>query len=111
MINPLHGDADRNPHVGVPAVIHVITVVGVDNIDIVVVVPIISPICRPRVNRADPIALVLKAGISTYNQERKARDAEPVVLTEVSAIPVVRNAITVVSPALLPCAMVGVPVL
>lgn len=110
-MDPLHGDADRNPDIRIPAVVHVVAVVGVDNIDIVVVVPIISPVCRPGVNRTDPIALVLKAGISTHNQEWQPRDAEFVILAEVSTITIVRNAIAVVAAALLPCAVVGVPVL
>ena len=110
-VDPLHGDADRNPHVGVPAVVHVIAVVGVDNIDIVVVVPVISPVFRPGVNRTDPIALVLEAGISADNQERQARDAEFVLLTKVSTITVVRNAIAVVTSTLLPGTVVGVPAL
>jgi len=107
----LHRNADRNSDVRIPAVVHVIAVIGVDNIDIVVVVPVISPVFRPGVNRTDPIALVLKAGISTHNQERKAGDAELVILTKVSTITVVRNAIAVVAPPLLPCTVVGVPAL
>jgi hypothetical protein len=69
-MDPLERDTDRHPGVGIPAVVHVIPVVHVCDIDIVVVVPIVSPVFGPRVNGADPVAVVLKAGISTNNLKR-----------------------------------------
>jgi hypothetical protein len=53
----------------------------------------------------------LEAGISAHNEEGEAVDAEPVVLTEISAETIVRNAVAVIATALLPAAVVGIPAL
>ena len=92
-------------------VVQVIAVVNVDNVNIVVVVPVIAPVFRPRVNSSDPIAAVLEARVPAHNQEGQAVDAESMVLTKISAEAVVRNAITVVAAALLPGAVFGFPAL
>jgi len=55
--------------------------------------------------------VVLEARVSADNQKGEAVDAEPVVLTKISAEAVVRDAVAVISAALLPVAVVGVPVL
>ena len=99
------------PDAGIPAVVQVVAVVDVVDVDVVVVVPVIPPGFRPRIDRADPIALVLEARVSAYNQEGKAVDAESVARAKVSAIAVVRNAVAVVAAALLPGAVIGLPVL
>jgi hypothetical protein len=104
--NPLHRDADRNSDARIPAVEHVIAVVDIANIDVVGVVPVISPGFWPWVNQTEPIAVVLEAGISAHNQEGKAGDAEAMVLTKVSPETVVRNAVAVVAASLLPGAVV-----
>ena len=106
----LQRDVDGNSLAGISPVIEVVTVVDVVDVDIVIVVPVIPPIFRPRVNGADPIALVLEAWVSAYNQEGEAVDAEAVARAKVSAVPVVGNAVTPVAAALLPVAVVGVPV-
>jgi len=53
----------------------------------------------------------LEAGISAHNEEGKAVDPEPVVLTEISAEAIVRNTVAMVAAALLPVAVVGIPAL
>jgi hypothetical protein len=108
---PLHRDADCNSDIGIPAVVHVVAVVGIDDINVVVVVPVISPILRPRVKGTDPIATVLEARVSAHNFEGKAVDAKSMVLTKVSAETVIRDAIAAIPATLLPSAMVGVPTL
>jgi len=45
-------------------VVQVIPVVDVHDINIIVVVPVVSPVFRPRVNGSDPIATVLEARVS-----------------------------------------------
>jgi hypothetical protein len=110
-VEALERDVDRNSFAGIPAVIEVIAVIDVGDIDVVVVVPVIPPVFRPWVNRTDPIAFVLKARVSAYNQEGKAVDAESVARAKVPAVPVVRNAIAAVAAALLPGTVVGLPVL
>jgi hypothetical protein len=94
-----------------PAVVQVIAVVDIVDINFVVVVPVISPVHRPWVHSAEPITLVLEAWISAYNQEGQAVNAESMVRPEVSAEAVVRDAIAVVAAALLPGAVIGFPVL
>src|SRR5271157_2792882 len=74
---PLPRDVDRNRDVRIPAVVQVVAVVDVGNINVVVVIPVISPVFRPWVNETDPIALILKARISLHNQEGQAVDTEP----------------------------------
>jgi len=108
--DPLERDVDRNSLGGIPAVVHVVAIVDVVDIDVVVVVPVISPGLRPGVNSADPITLVLEAWVSAYDQEREGIDAEAVARPKVSAVAVVRNAIATVAPTLLPGAMIGLPV-
>ena len=108
-LEPLHRDADRNSDVGIPAVVQVVAIVDVHDIDFIVVVPVISPVLRPGVNHAEPVAAVLEAGISAHNHEGQAVDAESMVPAEVPAVAVVGDAVAVVTPTLSPSAVVGVP--
>ncbi len=106
----LHRDTDRHSGARIPAVIQVIAAIGVNDINVVGVVPIVAPVFWPWVNGTEPIALVLEPGKSAHNQEGKARDAEAVIAAKVPAETVVRDVITMVAPALLPGAVVGLPV-
>ncbi len=90
-------------------VVQVIAVIGIDDINVVIVVPVIPPVFRPRVNGSDPIASVLEARVSAHNQEGQAVDSESMVSTKVSAETVVRNAIAVVAATLLPSGVLGFP--
>ncbi len=102
----LHRDADRNSRAGIPGIEQVVAVVYIGDINIVVVIPVIPPVIRPRVNQTDPIALVLEARISAHNQERQSINAEPMIPPEVSTETVVRDAVAVVAATLLPGAVV-----
>jgi hypothetical protein len=53
----------------------------------------------------------LEAGISAHNQEGEAVDAEPMALAKISTEAIVRNTVAIVAAALLPAAVVGIPVL
>ena len=108
---PLHRDADRYCDVGIPAVVQVVAVVGVGDVHVVVVIPVIAPVFRPWVNKTYPIALILEAWVPTNDQEGQAIDAEPMVTTKVSAVTVVRDTVAVISATLLPVAVVRVPAL
>jgi len=110
-VEPLHRDIDCHSDVGIPAVEQVVPVVDVSDIDVVGVVPVIRPVFRPRVDHTEPIAVVLEAWESAHNQEGEAVDAEPMVLAKVSTEALIGNAVAVVAAALLPAAMVGIPVL
>jgi hypothetical protein len=110
-VEPLHRDADRNSNVGIPAVEQIVAVIDIGDVDVVGVVPVIRPVSWPRVNHAEPIAVVLEAGISAHNEEGETVNAEPVVLAKISAEAIVRNAVAVVATTLLPVAVVGIPAL
>jgi hypothetical protein len=107
----LHRDADCNSDIGIPAVVHVVAAVSIDNINVVVVVPVVSPVFRPRVKGTDPITTVLEARVSAHNLEGEAVDAKPMVLTKVSAETFVRDAVASIPATLLPGAVIGVPAL
>ena len=110
-VEGLERDTNCDSGVGIPAVVEVIAVVDIADIDVVVVVPVLPPVFRPRVNRTDPIAAVLEARISAYNQERQAIDSESMLRPKVSAIPVFRDAVAAVAATLSPAAVVVVPML
>ncbi len=110
-VDPLKRETDRNSGAGIPAVVQVIAVVDVGDIDVVVVVPIVAPVFRPRINGTYPIAAVLKARVSANNQEGETVDPESMLRPKVSAESVVRDAVAAVAATLLPRAVVGVPVL
>ena len=90
-------------------VVQVIPVVDERDINIIVVVPVVSPVFRPRVNGSDPIATVLEARVSADDHEGETIDSESMFLTKVSAETIVRNAITAVAATLLPSAVIGIP--
>jgi hypothetical protein len=106
----LHRDADRDPNTWVASVVQVIAVVDIADIDLVIVVPVVAPVGRPRVNDTQPVAVVLEARIPANHDEGQALNTETMVRAEITAKTVVRNAISVVATALLPCAMVRLPV-
>jgi hypothetical protein len=110
-VEPLKRDTDRNSRVGIPAVVHVVAVINIGDINVVVVVPVIPPIFRPRVKGTDPIALVLEARVSAHNLEGEVVDTKPMVFPKVSAVAVVRDAVAAISATLLPGAVVGIPAL
>jgi hypothetical protein len=78
-MEPLERNADCNAGTGIPTVIHVVAVVYVGDVNVVIVVPVGSPVIRPWINRAEPVAVVLEAGISADYQEGETADAEAVV--------------------------------
>ena len=85
---------------------HIVAVIPVIHVDIVVVVPVIRPIFRPRVEERYPVTLVLEAWISAINHEGAAGDPKPMLRAEIAAIAVLRNPIAVIAATLLPGAVV-----
>ena len=96
---------------GVPSVVQVIAVSRVVDIHIIVVVPVVGPVFRPRVNQTEPIASVLKARVSAHDDYWVAVDAERVTRTKVAIVAVVGNSVAIVTAALLPIAVLGLPVM
>lgn len=87
-------------------VVHVISIVSVDNVNIVGFIPTACPIAGPRVNKAEPIAAVLEARESANNHVGLTEDDEPVFWAKVAIVTVVRDAVAAVAAALLPRAVV-----
>lgn len=90
-------------------VIHVVPIVGVINVHIVGFVPGSRPHLRPRIDKCDPISVVLEAGSAAYENQRKTADAEGVAASEVTSEAGVRNPVAVVSAALTPRSVFGIP--
>src|ERR1022692_4863997 len=65
-----------NPVLGISAVVHVVAVPGVVDIHIIVLVPVVRPVFGPGVKQADPIAIVLKAGVTAKDEHIEAEKAE-----------------------------------
>jgi hypothetical protein len=104
----MEGDANCNPRaIGIPAVVQVIAAIAVIDVNIVGLVPGVSPVFRIRINKSEPIAIVLEAWEPAHHQERKAVDAEPVIPAIVATEIIVGNAVAVVAAALLPSAVLG----
>lgn len=105
----LERNRDCNPHAGVLAVVYVVPIIAVIDIDIVGFVPIWRPVFRPWIDKRDPITVVLEARVTAYKEHRKAADAEEVFTPEVAPETVFRNAVAVVTAALLPTAVISIP--
>jgi hypothetical protein len=78
-MEPLERDADCNAGTGIPAVVHVVAVVYVRDVNVVIVVPVGSPVIRPGINRTEPVAVILEARISADRQEGETADTKAVV--------------------------------
>ena len=78
------------------------------NVNVVSIVPIISPTFWPRVNQHEPKPAVLEAGIPP-NDDGAAVEAEPVPAAEVEREAVLRNIVATVAAALIPGAMLDLP--
>ena len=68
-MDKLHRDIDGDTDAGIPAVVEVIAAVDVIHINVVIVIPVIAPVFRPRVDFAKPITLVLEAWESANHQK------------------------------------------
>ena len=116
---PIHGfdarlvqvDADGDSIARIPAVVQVIAVSGVVDIHVIVVVPVVRPVFRPRISKAEPKSAVLEARITTNHHHGVAVDSERVLRTKVAIVTVLWNAVPVVATALLPVAVLGLPVM
>ena len=111
---PRHVPLERNANCNsgsawISAVVQVIAVVQVRDINIISLIPVAPPVFRVWVNGAEPISTVLETWIAPDFHERQAVDAEPVIPAIVAAVIVVRDAIAAVTAALLPGAVFGFP--
>jgi hypothetical protein len=103
-------EADGNAIAGISAVVQIISVSVVIYIHVIAVVPIACPVFRPRVNQTKPKPAVPEAAMPANKHHGKIVHAEPVILAIVGTETVIRNAVAVVAAALLPGAVIGLPV-
>ncbi len=106
----LHRDADRDPAFWIAPVIEVITVVNKDDVDLVVVVPVVAPFSWPRIHNAQPVSAILKARVAALHPERQTMDSESMLRAEITAKAIVRDAVACIATALAPGAMIRLPV-
>ncbi|MBZ5527052.1 MAG: hypothetical protein LAN71_03995 [Acidobacteriia bacterium] len=110
LADPLvHVDSDCDPIPGMSSVVQVIAVLEVHDIHLIVFVPVVRPVFRPRVHKTEPKTAVLEAGISAIHLHGIPVHAEPVIRTEVPTVTVLWNTIAVVPAPLLPGAVLGLP--
>jgi hypothetical protein len=102
-------NADCNSIAGMPPVVQIVSFIGVIDIYIVAIVPVVGPIFGPRVNQAEPKPAVLEAGISANDQDGKTIDAEPVITPKMPTEMVVGNTVADVAAALPPVSVLGLP--
>ncbi len=91
--------------IGIPAVVQVISAIVVGYVNVVGLVPVVSPVIWIGIKDAEPIATVLEARKTAHYHEGHAVDAERVILAIVAAVIRVWNAVAVVAAALLPGAV------
>ena len=72
----LEGHADCDADTRVSLVVHVIAIVSVDNVNVVGFIPVACPGVGPRINKAEPIAAVLKTRESADNHIGLTKDHE-----------------------------------
>ena len=107
----LEGDADGYARVvGIAGVVEVISAVVVVDVAIVGLIPVGSPELRVRIEEDEPVSGVLEARVSADVHERQTIDAEEVARAVVEAEVVGGYAVAVVSAALTPGAVLGVPI-
>jgi hypothetical protein len=107
----LERDADCDPDTRISPVVHVVPIVSVDEVNVVGFVPVACPGVGPRINQAKPVAAVLKARKSADNHIGFIEDHELMVRSEMAVVTIGGNTVAIVAAALLPRAVVRLPVL
>jgi hypothetical protein len=105
-------DADGDSGtVRISAVEQVVSVTLVIDINVVCLIPVVAPIVGVRIHHREPVAAVLETRIAALIHEGKAIDAEVVTSTVVAAEIIVGNSVAMVAAALLPAAVIVIPVI
>src|ERR1035437_10041160 len=108
---PLHGYIHREHDSWIAPVDQIVPIVGIDNVYIVGVIPIRCPVFGPWINHAEPKAAVLKTRIPAVHHDRHRVDGEEVARPKVLPVTFLRNAFAMIAAALLPGAMLRLPML
>ena len=92
-------------------VVHVVSVVDVVDIDVVSPVPGRRPCFRAGIDHTEPVAPELESGIAFDYDDGNLVDVEPVAAAEVGVEAIWRNTVSVVAAALVPGAMLTLPIM
>jgi len=91
-------------------VVHVVSVVDVVDIDIVSPVPSFRPGFRTGINHTEPVATILETRVAFDYDDGDFVNTEPVSAAEISVEAINRDAISVVAAAIVPGAMLALPI-
>src|SRR5450631_1381833 len=97
----LYQDCDCKPLLRIIAVVEVITVIVIVDIKVIGGVPVLRPVCGPRIQEQERSPLILETRI-TQIHDRRRLEAEVVLRAEVQIESVLRDVIAAVASALRP---------
>jgi len=106
----VHVDGNRDSIPGIATVVKIVAVVRIGDVHVVVVVPVVGPVFRPGINQAEPEPAILEARIPANHHHGVTVDAKRMACAEVTVVAVFGDAISLVATALLPVAVLGLPV-
>src|SRR5579863_1361841 len=101
----LHGDR----HARIISVIHVVTISVVVDVDVVVQIPVWSPIFRPWIENRYPVSVVVKARSAARENQLQSSQPEIMTASEINSEAIVGYSIAVIASALAPIAVLGLP--
>jgi len=107
----LLNDFHRQRIVGIARIDQVIPAIHPLDVHGVGVIPVTRPVVGPWIEHLHPIAVIPESRVPFDSLERQSVDAEAMTFSEVRAEAIVGDAVTVVSTALRPGAVLGLPVL
>ena len=103
-------EADGNTIARESTVNHVVSVTIVDHVHVIAIVPIAGPGFRPRIDHAEPKTSVLETLLTANKHHREPAEKERVIFAVVRVETDIRYAVAVVTAALLPGAVLRLPV-
>ena len=104
-------EADGNAIVGISVVAKIISPIIENHIHVIAVVPIARPGFRPRIDHTEPKAAVLEALLSANIHHVQTTEEEPVILAVILIETGIRDAVAVVTAALLPGPVLRLPIM
>jgi hypothetical protein len=93
-----------------PAVEQIITAVLVAYVHVIGVVPVVGPVSWPGIDHTEPVAAILKPWGTANNEEGEAANSEVMSGSEVSTVSRFRYPIAGIPAALMPIAVICLPV-
>ena len=110
-LSPLtHVHINRQANAGISWIIQVISAIVIFDVYVICVIPVIGPVLWPWIDHGKPETIDLEAWKALYHSHGHTINAEPVGFSKRGAEAIVRNAVAMISAALLPIAVLGFPV-